>query len=70
MIRLTKKSLPPFNYALKDGSDAEIGYFKNYDAFFSHMMVVKRLGELEDLFEELEKEGKLIVNNGTMNIKL
>ena len=46
----------PFQYAMKDGSDAEVGYFKNYDAFYSHMLMVQKLGE----YEELEEEGKLL----------
>lgn len=59
MDRLTVnygKSFKPFQYATKDGSDAEPGYFKNYDAFFSHMMLVQKLGEYEDL----EEQGRLI----------
>lgn len=52
--RLTEKSLPPFNYALIDKSDAKIGAFNDYDAFYAHQMAVKRLGELEDLFERLQ----------------
>ena len=42
----------PFRYSMKDGSDAEIGYFKNYDAFYSHMLMVQKLGEYEDLEEQ------------------
>lgn len=54
MDRLTVdcgKSFQPFRYAMKDGSDSEPGYFKDYDAFFSHMMLVQKLGEYEDLEE-------------------
>ena len=46
------KQFSPFRYAMKDGSDAEIGYFKNYDAFYSHMLMVQKLGEYEDLVEQ------------------
>ena len=55
MERLTVdygKKFSPFRYAMKDGSDAEIGYFKNYDAFYSHMLMVQKLGEYEDLEEQ------------------
>lgn len=55
MDRLTVdygKKFSPFRYAMKDGSDAEIGYFKNYDAFYSHMLIVQKLGEYEDLEEQ------------------
>ena len=55
MERLTVdygKQFSPFRYAMKDGSDAEIGYFKNYDAFYSHMLMVQKLGEYEDLEEQ------------------
>ena len=55
MDRLTVdygKKFSPFRYAMKDGSDAEIGYFKNYDAFYSHMLMVQKLGEYEDLEEQ------------------
>lgn len=52
MERLTEKTIGCFGYSLKDGSDSEIGYFKNYDCFYSHKMVVKRLGEYEDLEEQ------------------
>lgn len=54
MERLTVdygKQFSPFRYSMKDGSDAEIGYFKNYDAFYSHMLMVQKLGEYEDLEE-------------------
>lgn len=54
--RLTEKTKDCFGYRLKDGSDAEIGFFKDYDAFFLHMMTVKALGE----YEELEEQGLLI----------
>ena len=50
--RLTEKTKDCFGYRLKDGSDAEVGFFKNYDAFYSHMMTVKALGEYEDLEEQ------------------
>lgn len=50
--RLTEKTKDCFGYRLKDGSDAEIGFFKDYDAFYSHMMTVKALGEYEDLEEQ------------------
>ena len=46
----------PFRYAMKDGSDAEIGYFKNYDAFYSHMLMVQKLGE----YETAEEQGLLL----------
>lgn len=46
----------PFRYAMANGSDAEVGYFKNYDAFFSHMLLVQKLGEYEDL----EEQGRLL----------
>ena len=49
MERLTEKAKDCFGYRLKDGSDAEVGFFKDYNAFYSHMMVVKALGEYEDL---------------------
>ena len=55
MDRLTVdycKKFSPFRYAMKDGSDEEIGYFKNYDAFYSHMLMVQKLGEYEDLDEQ------------------
>ena len=52
MQRLTEKTKDCFGYRLKDGSDAEVGFFKDYDAFFSHKMVVKALGEYEDLEEQ------------------
>lgn len=55
MERLTidyGRKFSPFRYAMKDGSDAEIGYFKNYDAFYSHMLMVQKLGEYEDLEEQ------------------
>lgn len=52
MERLTEKTKDCFGYRLKDGSDAEVGFFKDYDAFFSHNMVVKALGEYEDLEEQ------------------
>ena len=55
MERLTVdygKEFSPVRYAMKDGSDAEIGYFKNYDAFYSHMLMVQKLGEYEDLEEQ------------------
>lgn len=55
MERLTDdygKKFSPFRYAMKDGSDSEIGYFKNYDAFYSHMLMVQKLGEYEDLEEQ------------------
>ena len=51
MERLTEKVKDCFGYRLKDGSDAEVGYFKDYNAFYSHMMMVKVLGEYEDLEE-------------------
>lgn len=50
--RLTEKTKDCFGYRLKDGSDAEVGFFKDYDAFYSHMMTVKALGEYEDLEEQ------------------
>lgn len=59
MERLTVdygEKFKPFRYAMKDGSDAEVGYFKDYDAFYSHMMMVQKLGEYEDL----EEQGRLI----------
>ena len=49
MERLTEKAKDCFGYRLKDGSDAEVGFFKDYNAFYSHMMMVKALGEYEDL---------------------
>ena len=55
MERLTidyGKKFEPFRYAMKDGSDAKPGYFKNYDAFYSHMMMVQKLGEYEDAEEQ------------------
>lgn len=55
MERLTVdygEKFKPFRYTMKDGSDAEVGYFKNYDAFYSHMMMVQKLGEYEDLEEQ------------------
>lgn len=55
MERLTVdygKKFSPFRYAMKDGSDTEIGYFKNYDAFYSHMLMVQKLDEYEDLEEQ------------------
>ena len=55
MDRLTVdygKKFSPFRYVMKDGSDAEIGYFKNYDAFYSHMLMVQKLAEYEDLEEQ------------------
>ena len=55
MERLTVdygKKFSSFRYAMKDGSDSEIGYFKNYDAFYSHMLMVQKLGEYEDLEEQ------------------
>ena len=55
MERLTVdygEKFKPFRYAMKDGSDAEVGYFKDYDAFYSHMMMVQKLGEYEDLEEQ------------------
>lgn len=55
MERLTVdygRKFSPFRYAMKDGSDSEIGYFKNYDAFYSHMLMVQKLGEYEDLEEQ------------------
>lgn len=52
MQRLTEKTKDCFGYRLKDGSDSEVGFFKNYDAFYSHMMMVKALGEYEDLEEQ------------------
>ena len=56
MQRLTEKTKDCFGYRLKDGSDSEVGFFKNYDAFYSHMMMVRELGEYEDL----EEQGKLV----------
>ena len=59
MERLTVdygRKFSPFRYAMNDGSDSEIGYFKNYDAFYSHMLMVQKLGEYEDL----EEQGLLI----------
>lgn len=50
--RMTEKTKDCFGYRLKDGSDAEVGFFKNYNAFYSHMMMVKALGEYEDLEEQ------------------
>lgn len=50
--RLTEKTKDCFGYKLKDGSDSEVGFFKDYDAFYSHMMTVKALGEYEDLEEQ------------------
>lgn len=55
MKRITKQSTPPFNYALIDEKDKEIGFFKDYDCFFSHQMAVKRIGEIEDAIENIEK---------------
>ena len=52
MERLTEKAKDCFGYRLKDGSDAEVGFFKDYNAFYSHMMMVKALGEYEDLEEQ------------------
>ena len=52
MQRLTEKTKDCFGYRLKDGSDSEVGFFKNYDAFYSHMMMVRELGEYEDLEEQ------------------
>lgn len=54
--RLTERTKDCFGYRLKDGSDAEVGFFKDYNAFYSHMMVVKALGEYEDL----EEQGRLL----------
>lgn len=50
--RLTEKAKDCFGYRLKDGSDAEVGFFKDYNAFYSHMMIVRALGEYEDLEEQ------------------
>lgn len=55
MERLTEdygKAFEPFRYALKDKSDVEPGYFKNYDAFYSHMMLVQHLGRIEDMWDK------------------
>lgn len=56
MSRLTEKTIGCFGYCLKDGSDSEVEYFKNYDAFYSHSMAIKKLGEYEDA----EEQGLLI----------
>ena len=50
MERITRKAPGCFKYSLKD-HEPITGEFAHYDTFFNYMMVIKRLGELEDALE-------------------
>lgn len=66
MDRLTVdygKKFEPFRYVMADKSDAEVGYFKNYECFYSHMMLVQKLGEYEDL----EEQSRIIKLSGSVD---
>ena len=55
MKRLTQKdNIGAFRYSLK--RENKSNEFNDYDAFFDYHMAVKRLGELEDLFEPIPAE--------------
>lgn len=54
MSRLTKSTIGSFEYDLKDHNHIS-REFGTYDAFFNYSMAVKKLGEYEDICDNIEE---------------